>query len=153
MVHRVSAKGLLLKDNKVLFIEYSDTRGLYYALPGGGQDKGEGLKETVMREFKEETDLDVVVGDMIMVREFIMEESDIAGWEDGIHQVEVIFRCTQIDEHQQEGAGSNPDNGSLGFKWIGPADFDSYRIYPTPRISEVLNSNIPIYLFSKDKFK
>ncbi len=150
MKYRVSAKGLLYKDGKVLFIEYSDSRGLYYALPGGGQDIGEGLKETVSREFKEETDLDVAVQEMLMVREFIMDKPDIKGWEDGIHQVEVIFRCIQVDENQIVGAGHNPDRGSSGFKWIAPADFDGKRIYPTPQISEVIENKQPIYLFSKE---
>ncbi|MCW3128010.1 MAG: hydrolase [Bacteroidetes bacterium] len=151
MKYRVSAKGLLYKDGKVLFIEYSDSRGIYYALPGGGQDTGEGLKETVEREFKEETDLDVSVSEMLMVREFIIEQPEIKGWEEGIHQIEVIFRCSQLSEEQAVGTGSNPDHGTLGFKWISPADFDNYRIYPTPQIREVLQNKIPTYLFQKDK--
>jgi 8-oxo-dGTP diphosphatase len=151
MKYRVSAKGLLHNDGKVLFIEYGDSDGLYYALPGGGQDTGEGLKETVVREFKEETDLDVIVQDMVMVREFILEASEIEGWEKGIHQIEVIFRCAQIHEDQIAGMGSNPDTGTLGFKWIQISEFEKYRLYPTLKISEVIGSDAPTYLFTKGK--
>ena len=38
--------------------------------PGGGHEFGEGLKETLIREFKEELSLEVEVGDLFYVNDF-----------------------------------------------------------------------------------
>jgi ADP-ribose pyrophosphatase YjhB (NUDIX family) len=151
MKYRVAAKGLLHKEGRILFIEYEDSRGLYYALPGGGQETGENLQATVTREFKEETDIDVVVGDLLMVREFIWQRSDIPGWDAGIHQLEMVFACHQADETQVIQKGDNPDLGMLGVKWIAIADLNNYRIYPTPAIGEMINNKTTRYLFTAEE--
>ena len=147
MKYRVSAKGLLHQDGKVLFIEYTDHRGPYYSLPGGGHEMGESLQECAVREMKEEVGLDVVAGDLLMVREFVLETSEVPGWEQGIHQVEVVFRCTQLDETQQAVVGEVPDEGMSAIRWIAVEDFDKHIIYPTAALKDVIQTDKPIYLF------
>jgi len=148
MKYNVSARGILEKDNKILFIEYSSPSGKYYSLPGGSHEKGESLSSAVVREFKEETLLDVNVKDIVMVREFILKESDIETWQAGIHQVETIFKCELTDKNQTEGVGAIPDGGMLGLKWIDKKDFKNYRIYPTQDLPAILKKGNVTYLFS-----
>ncbi len=62
--YRVSAKGLCVRDDKVLLIQDLTGRSdldsrPQYELPGGGVDFGEGFAETLARELKEETGLTV----------------------------------------------------------------------------------------------
>ena len=70
MKYRVTPRGVLEKDNKILFIEYKDSNGLFYSLPGGNQKIGEDLKAGLKREFKEETGLDIESHEVLFVREF-----------------------------------------------------------------------------------
>jgi ADP-ribose pyrophosphatase YjhB (NUDIX family) len=142
MKYRVSAKGLLQKDNKVLFIKYGELGQPYYALPGGGQDIGESLQETIVREMKEETGLDVIAG------ELILESSDVPGWEQGMHSVEVIFKCTLRNESQEAVVGEMADTGTLGVEWLAITDFHNHLIYPTASLKEIIETDRPIYLFS-----
>jgi len=58
-----SAHGLLVSDEFI--------RGDYFTkLPGGGLEYGEGTRDCLIREFKEETGLDVTVGDHIYTTDF-----------------------------------------------------------------------------------
>lgn len=149
MKHNIVARGVLQKDNKILFVEYEDESGKHFALPGGSQETRESLAETVVREFKEETTLDVQVTELLMIREFVLTKSPVKAWENGIHQVEAIFLCNYVDENQDEKIGEIPDYGSLGLKWIDIGDFKNYRIYPTQDLPEILQKRNPVYIFTE----
>ena len=148
MTYNISARGVLEKGSEILFIEYEDSIGKYYSLPGGTQDIGESLANAVVREFREETLLDVTINELIMVREFILKESEIKTWEAGIHQVEAIFLCSLTDENQEYGIGLVPDGGMLGLKWIDKKDFKNFRLYPTHDLPEILEKKNVSYLFT-----
>lgn len=149
MKHNIVARGVLQKDNKILLVEYEDESGKHFALPGGSQETGESLAETVVREFKEETTLHIQVTELLMIREFVLTKSPVKSWENGIHQIEAIFLCEQINEQQIEKVGEVPDYGSLGLKWIGANDFKNYRIYPTQDLPEILQKRNPVYIFTE----
>lgn len=62
----------VLKDsyNRVL-VSDEMIRGEYYTkLPGGGLEFGEGTRDCLKREFKEETNLDVTIGEHIFTTDF-----------------------------------------------------------------------------------
>ena len=69
-VHRVG-QGILVDGDRVLLSGnrwYSD-RPLVWTLPGGRAEEGEGTAAALVREFKEETGLDVEVLDLAYVAE------------------------------------------------------------------------------------
>ncbi len=70
---RVRACGLLVENEKLLLIElYSPlTNAWTWLPPGGGVKFGEKLEHALIREFKEETNLSVSVGDLLTVNEII----------------------------------------------------------------------------------
>lgn len=62
---RISSRAVIVQDNKVLTMfrrKIKDGKVKeYYVIPGGGQDEGESLEETVIRELKEEMNVDIRV--------------------------------------------------------------------------------------------
>jgi len=56
--------GLLINENKQVLVSDEFIRGDYFTkFPGGGMEFGEGTRDCLKREFKEEMDLDIQVGD------------------------------------------------------------------------------------------
>ena len=45
---RNSAKAIIIKDEKILLTKNQDTLGIFYLLPGGGQEPGESIVEASM---------------------------------------------------------------------------------------------------------
>src|ERR1700743_1712089 len=63
--------GLLLGENKQVLVSDEYIRGGYYTkFPGGGLEFGEGTRDCLKREFKEEMDLDVEVTDYLYTTDF-----------------------------------------------------------------------------------
>src|SRR5258707_10339978 len=63
--------GLLLGENKQVLVSDEYIRGHYYTkFRGGGLEFGEGTRDCLKREFREEMDLDVAIGDHIYTTDF-----------------------------------------------------------------------------------
>jgi 8-oxo-dGTP pyrophosphatase MutT (NUDIX family) len=99
----------------------ADEEGDFFILPGGGQEPGETLAETVQRECREEVGAELVVRELRYVREYLG---------DAPHRVEFIFRCTLVPGSTL-GAGSLPDIGQVGPVWLPLAELTGLRFYPS----------------------
>lgn len=63
--------GILVNRQKQVLVSDEYIRGSYFTkFPGGGLEFGEGTRECLRREFKEEMDLQVVVGDHIYTTDY-----------------------------------------------------------------------------------
>jgi 8-oxo-dGTP diphosphatase len=63
--------GILLGGGKQVLVSDEFIRGNYYTkFPGGGLDFGEGTRDCLKREFKEEMDLEVLVTDHLYTTDF-----------------------------------------------------------------------------------
>ena len=68
--------GILFDENKRILVSDEFIRGDYFTkFPGGGLEIGEGTRDCLKREFKEETGLDVVVGDHIYTTDFFQRSA------------------------------------------------------------------------------
>lgn len=63
--------GILFNEQNQLLVSDEYIRGNYYTkFPGGGLELGEGTRDCLKREFKEEMDLDVKIGEHIYTTDF-----------------------------------------------------------------------------------
>src|SRR5437879_2738782 len=66
---RTAAKAIVVRDDHLLAIKCQGRAGLFYILPGGGQEPGEDLVVCLQRECLEEIGVGVEVGPLRYVRE------------------------------------------------------------------------------------
>jgi 8-oxo-dGTP diphosphatase len=63
--------GVLINEKKQVLVSDELIRGNYFTkFPGGGLEFGEGTRDCLRREFKEELDLDVAIGDHIYTTDY-----------------------------------------------------------------------------------
>lgn len=68
---KVSVNCLIVKDGKILLVQQArpeDVRGKW-SIPGGKVDEGETFEDAVMREIKEETNLDVISSEHLSIKQ------------------------------------------------------------------------------------
>ncbi|HVZ58038.1 MAG TPA: NUDIX domain-containing protein [Chitinophagaceae bacterium] len=105
--------GILINDSRQVLVSDELIRGGYYTkFPGGGLEFGEGTRDCLKREFKEEMDLNVQVGDHIYTTDFFQmsafnPDHQIISIYYFVHPQEAIrvpIRTTPFafDEHQLE---------------------------------------------------
>ncbi|MEK4664297.1 NUDIX domain-containing protein [Priestia sp. FSL H7-0729] len=144
---RNSAKAVIVQDGRLLVIRLEDQYGTAYVFPGGGQEKGEELKDAVARECLEEIGQAVNVGELLHIREYIGKNHEFAEWDADIHQVEFYFACSLIDPEATIFEGSNPDDHQVAVEWIALEELSQVRLYPKT-IGELLlqSGSSSIYL-------
>lgn len=117
---RNSARAIITKDNKVLLIKNTEAGKDYYVLPGGGQEVGENLAQTVVRECEEEANVEIAIGDIICVIECIEGEP--------FHRIDIIFRATYLGESKKK--NENLDTEQIGVEWIPISQIADINFYP-----------------------
>lgn len=62
--------GLLKKNNKILILQRGNNKvyPFLWDLPGGYKEENEKFEECVIREFKEETSLDIIIKELIDIK-------------------------------------------------------------------------------------
>lgn len=115
-----------MRAGQLLVIVKRDAAGEWYMLPGGGQEMHESLHDAVRRECREELGAEVVVGELLYVRDYIARHHEFAAVDDG-HQVELMFACTLVGDL---GAAVVPDEGQLGVTWLALDRLGEVRLYP-----------------------
>jgi 8-oxo-dGTP pyrophosphatase MutT (NUDIX family) len=82
----VRVYGILLGENGQVLVTDELIRGAYITkFPGGGLEFGEGTRDCLKREFKEEMDLDVEVGDHLYTTDFFQMSAFQPGTPDHLH--------------------------------------------------------------------
>jgi ADP-ribose pyrophosphatase YjhB (NUDIX family) len=68
--------GILLNENRELLVSDEWIRGSYYTkFPGGGLEFGEGTRDCLAREFMEEMNLSVTVGEHLYTTDFFQKSA------------------------------------------------------------------------------
>lgn len=118
----------LIKDNKILLTKDGDD----YSLPGGHSQIGETSRETIVREFKEETGFDVEAINVISTYENFWK------WDDkNCHQLCIYYRLKMLDERQE--LVPNPDTNDTKFIWLELEELKNINLYPIGISVQILN--------------
>jgi 8-oxo-dGTP diphosphatase len=76
LVISVRVYGILLNEERQVLVSDEFIRGAYYTkFPGGGLEVGEGTRDCLKREFKEEMNLDVEIGEHIYTTDFFQQSA------------------------------------------------------------------------------
>lgn len=126
---RNSAKAIIVGDGSLLVTRNKDDLGTFYLLPGGGQRHGETLYAAVVRECREEIAVEIIVGELLFVREYIACNHEFAESEGRVHQVEFMFKC-HIRDGEKPQVGRVPDAYQTGVEWLAMESLSQVRFYP-----------------------
>lgn len=76
MMFNVRVYGILINENNQILVSDEYIRGKYYTkFPGGGLEIGEGTRDCLKREFKEEMDLSVEVGEHLYTTDYYQQSA------------------------------------------------------------------------------
>jgi 8-oxo-dGTP pyrophosphatase MutT (NUDIX family) len=98
-----------------------------YSIPGGAQDVGETIGQTVIREVKEETGIDVEPVDVIGI---YSDPDHVISYTDGEvrQQFSICFRA------QPTGGELRTSNESSEVHWIGRDELETLNVHPSIRL-------------------
>jgi ADP-ribose pyrophosphatase YjhB (NUDIX family) len=113
------------EQGRILMIRRTDND--LYAIPGGGQEIGETITQTVVREVKEETGIDVEVTGLIGI---YSDPAHVIAFTDGEVRQEfsICFRARPVGG---ELATSNESGEVL---WVEPEGLERFDIHPSIRL-------------------
>jgi 8-oxo-dGTP pyrophosphatase MutT (NUDIX family) len=112
-------------EGRVLLIHRTDNDR--WALPGGGMELGETVAQTVVREVREETGVDVEVVGLVGI---YSDPRHVIAYDDGEvrQQFSLCFRARPI------GGALSPSSESSDVRWVDPADLAALNIHPSMRL-------------------
>ena len=117
--------GILADTTQRVLLSDEFIRGAYFTkFPGGGMELGEGTRECLKREFKEETGLDVTIGDHIYTTDYFQPSAFNA--KDQIVSIYYFVHANNAD------ALNNLTVKTTVF------DFEAHQVYDQDGQSEVL---------------
>ena len=122
IINHIGIYGICIRDNKLLCIKKG--RGPYknrFDLPGGSQKENEGLTETLVREFQEETGYHIKGYGDCRVYDVFVEESNRT-----VHHI-MVFYNVDINLEQQDTISEKLEdelNDSSGIYWIDLEELD-----------------------------
>ncbi len=112
-------------DGRILMIHKTDND--LWALPGGGHDIGEFIRETVVREVREETGFEVEVTNIVGT---YTNPNHVMAYDDGEvrQQFSIAFSAELV------GGALRASDESREVAWVAPADLDMLEIHPSMRL-------------------
>ena len=116
---RVRVSGILLDQDKILLIAHKKNNDVYWLLPGGGVDYGESLLEALEREFIEELNILINVGELVLVSDSI----DPSG---NRHIVNICFLCS----HKKGEFLLGDDERLHDYRFFDKGELGGVKIFP-----------------------
>ncbi|WP_435746625.1 NUDIX hydrolase [Nocardioides sp. SYSU DS0663] len=146
-LQRLAAYAVVLRDGEVLLTRLAPriTRDEVWTLPGGGVDHGEDPRDAVVREFREETGLEVTVGEAARVLSGRRRDAQWNGRRADVHSVRLVY-----DGHVPVDAPAprvvEVGGTTVDARWWPVADVVSGAVPVSPVVVEALAGHRPARL-------
>ena len=131
--HRIRAAGIIVHHDHILLIKVKDFSGEYWIPPGGGLETCDlHTKDCVKRECLEEVGLNVQVGDLLCVREFLETTKNR-------YNAEFFYHVEQFkgQPHIDNLIGLNDEEFIQSVEWVSVKELNRMRTFPTDLVSVV----------------
>jgi len=138
---RVRVAGILIEDGRILLIEHTKNDKKYWLVPGGGVDWGESASEALIREFKEETSLDIEVEKFLFISETIAPDRQK-------HVINLYFKIKKV-ENSSNIMKLGEEKILTDLRFIPEDEIKNIKLYPNikEKLIKLLNKeNIEPYL-------
>ncbi|MBP6282085.1 MAG: NUDIX domain-containing protein [Leptotrichiaceae bacterium] len=119
---RVRVAGILIENNKILLIEHLKKNKKYWLVPGGGVDWGESTAEALIREYKEETNLDITVEKFLFLSETIAPDKKK-------HVINLYFQI-KIIKNSIYNMKLGDERNLTDLKFITKEEIENIKLYP-----------------------
>lgn len=139
---RLNVAAVIVREDKILLVEFDDETGLHYNLPGGGVEFGESVYEALRREVLEETHAEIEsIGHMLMAWEYIGTKQDYKYGD--AHKVALVFPCT-LKADSEPHFPPNPDLHQTGIRWVKLDELHTIALIPdiAGRLEPLLRESI-----------
>lgn len=124
---RVGVNAVIVSDGRLLVVGFDDETGPHYNLPGGGVEQGEPLQAAVVREVREETSVDVDVGDLLFAHEY-HPERDASDY-GAIHKLTLFFEC-EMPASATPTLPEEPDPNLSEVTWLSLEGIETQPLLP-----------------------
>jgi ADP-ribose pyrophosphatase YjhB (NUDIX family) len=128
----VRVYGVLINERKQVLVSDEYIRGNYYTkFPGGGLEIGEGTRDCLKREFKEEMDLEVEIGEHLYTTDFYQVSAfnpahqiiSIYYYTTALEEIKVPLRTKAFDFDERQMEIYNKTKMTETFRFIDWNDF------------------------------
>ncbi|PZR30014.1 MAG: NUDIX hydrolase [Citrobacter freundii] len=126
--------GILINEQKQVLVSDEYIRGAYYTkFPGGGLEFGEGTRDCLKREFKEEMDLEVEVGEHLYTTDFFQMSAfnpehqiiSIYYFAKALEEIKAPLRDKEFDFDEQQMEVYHRSGETETFRFVNWEDFSS----------------------------
>jgi ADP-ribose pyrophosphatase YjhB (NUDIX family) len=125
---RNAVRAVIVREEAVLMQKkWAQERGVWYTLPGGGQEVHETLTEALQRECQEEIGTTVEVAGLLGVADFFKQRDTQPPTRR--HLIEFLFACTVPDDYLPE-SGPHPDKHQIEVVWLPFSRFPDVSLFP-----------------------
>ena len=130
---RVRVAGILIENDRILLIEHLKKNKRYWLVPGGGVDWGESTAEALIREYKEETNLDIDVDKFLFLSETIAPDKQK-------HVINLYFQVRVLKNSIEDIRIGNEKN-LMDLRFITKEEIEEIKLYPNikEQLKQLLN--------------
>jgi 8-oxo-dGTP diphosphatase len=129
---RVRVCGVLTFEDKILLVNHTglNSDNVFWNFPGGGVEQGERIKEALIREFKEETNIDISIEKMGLMNQIINKP---------LHGIELYFKVNAAVFNER--LGFDPELNVLSdIKWFSKEEIHNLPKNHKPNFLSNLNT-------------
>jgi len=136
--------GIAIHNNRILL--HTTEKDDFWNLPGGRVEFNESTDQTIIREIKEELDIEVQINKLLFVNEDFFDYENKHYHEIGFYYLIDFPDGHEVIEKEGEFKGIE-DNGRLIFRWFSLDELKDMNVYP-----EILKTEL-IKLKDQDKIQ